>query len=161
MKIAMPAWIATLLVLSACGAPSSAPVAPPTLYAPANAVGAPILAVFEGRVPCLIPACEKTKVLLVFYESAASRTYWLATVNVGEGDDARTVTQGAWEHARGTKDYPQADVFELDANAPEALRRLWRVSDDALLPLDAAMLPRAGNASWGYMLSRKAQKEEN
>jgi len=45
-------------------------------------------------------------------------------------------------------------VYELDAGAPKDLQRHWRVSEDVLLPLDQSMRPLAGNAAWGYMLSR-------
>lgn len=140
------------LAPAACAEPQVPPAAP--LYPQTDAAGAPILAVFEGRVPCLAANCEKTKVALVLYESARSQTYWLATVDVGGGDDTRRIAEGRWSHAAGVKDYPQAPVYQLDANAPEVLRRLWRAGADVLLPLDDASAPRAGNASWGYMLSR-------
>lgn len=131
-----------------------APVVTDPLYPAQNANGDPILGVFEGRIPCA--DCEKTKVALVLYESATTKrpsTYWLARVGVGRTDE-RIVTQGAWTARRGAKDYPDAVVYELDASAPEDLRLYLRVSENVLLPLDRDMNVKAGNASWGYMLSR-------
>jgi hypothetical protein len=125
-------------------------------YPQFNAAGDPILAVFEGRIPCDEANCELRKVGLVLYERPvreAPSTYWLGIVGVGLGND-RTVIQGTWTVREGVKDFAEAVVYELDANAPEDLQRHWRVSDDVLLPLDHGMRPRAGNAAWGYMLSR-------
>jgi len=125
-------------------------------YPQFNAAGDPILAVFEGRLPCDAPNCELRKVGLVLYERSAPEapsTYWLGIVGVGLGND-RTVIQGTWTVRSGVKDFPEAMVYELDANAPDDLQRHWRVSDDVLLPLDHGMRPHAGNAGWGYMLSR-------
>lgn len=124
-------------------------------YPETNASGDPIRAVFEGRVPCSIANCEKLKVGLVLYESRkdkAPTTYWLGVIGVS-GDD-RIVTQGAWGIRRGVKGYPQAPVYALDQHADDGLRYFWRASDDILLVLDPDMNPKAGNAAWGYMLSR-------
>ena len=54
------------------------------------------------------------------------------------------------------KGYPEATLYELDANADAALRLYWRVNDEILLPVDEGRTPKAGNAGWGYMLSRNA-----
>ncbi|MBL9097866.1 MAG: hypothetical protein JNK07_13130 [Alphaproteobacteria bacterium] len=153
MRVALLIVLGSLSLVAAACAEPQAP-APVQLYPNADASGAPILAVFEGRVPCLGANCEKTKVALVFYQGDASQTYWLAMVDVGGGDDTRRIAQGTWSAATGVEGYPQAPVYQLDANAPQVLRRLWRAGADVLLPLDEAMRPRAGNASWGYMLSR-------
>ena len=125
-------------------------------YPKVDAAGAPILAVFEGRIPCFVAGCEKRKVSLVLYRDRATNapgTYWLGLVGVGLGS-TREVSQGAWATGRGVADYPEAVVYELDAGAPDDLRQFWRVSEDVLLPLDRNMRPRAGNSAWGFMLSR-------
>jgi hypothetical protein len=125
-------------------------------YPEVDAGGAPILAVFEGRIPCFVAHCEKRKVSLVLYQdraTSAPSTYWLGLVGVGLGN-TRDVTRGTWETRRGTADYPKAVVYELDARAPDDLHRFWRVSEDVLLPLDESMRPKPGNAAWGFMLSR-------
>jgi len=127
-------------------------------YPETNARGEPILAVFEGRIPCA-SGCEKMKVGLVLYydrDTKVPTTYWLGIIGVGIGND-RVVTQGAWTISRGATEYPEAMVYELDAKANPDLRRFWRVNDDILLPLDRNMTPKAGNAAWGTMLSRDAE----
>lgn len=163
MKLSRPgAALITICILASAGAfwilrsghLQGAPTVPEPLYPALNANGDPILGVFEGRIPCA--DCERTKVALVLYESATTKapsTYWLARVGVGKTDD-RIVTQGTWTTRRGAKDYPEAVVYELDANTPEDLRLYWRVSENVLLPLDRDLNVKAGNASWGYMLSR-------
>jgi hypothetical protein len=127
-------------------------------YPPVDAAGAPILAVFEGRIPCSIPNCQQRKVGLVLYQHGTagnSGTYWLGLVRVGIGS-GRDVVQGAWTTRRGVDAYPEAVVYELDSKAPDDLRRFWRVTTEILLPLDDSQRPKAGNAAWGYMLSRYA-----
>jgi hypothetical protein len=133
--------------------PTTVTFEPP--YPQLNAAGDPILAVFEGRIPCSLPNCGRRKVGLVLYEHAATRTpstYWLGLIGLTGND--RIVIQGTWTIRKGAKDFPEAVVYELDASAPDDLQRHWRVSEDVLLPLDRSMRPLAGNAAWGYMLSR-------
>jgi hypothetical protein len=135
--------------------PTTVTFEPP--YPQVNAAGDPILAVFEGRIPCSSPNCERRKVGLVLYEHSATRTpstYWLGLVGLTGND--RIVIQGTWTIRKGVKEFPEAVVYELDAGAPDDLQRHWRVSEDVLLPLDQSMRPLPGNAAWGYMLSRYA-----
>jgi hypothetical protein len=135
--------------------PTTVTFEPP--YPQLNAAGDPIRAVFEGRIPCSSPNCERRKVGLVLYEHAATRTpttYWLGLIGLTGND--RIVIQGTWTIRQGVKDFPEAVVYELDASAPDDLQRHWRASEDVLLPLDQSMRPLAGNAAWGYMLSRYA-----
>ena len=127
-------------------------------YPEANASGDPILAVFEGRIPCAAAECEQMKLGLVLYHNAdtkAPTTYWLGLIAVGKGNN-RVVTQGTWAIRHGVADYPEAEVYELDANTDLDHRHYWRVNEDILLPLDEKMSPRVGNAAWGFMLSRYA-----
>jgi len=124
-------------------------------YPETNANGDPIGAVLEGRIPCSMTDCEKLKVQLVLYENRKEKTpttYWLGIVGASGND--RVVTQGAWEIRRGVEGYPEALVYALDQHADEDLRYFWRVNDNILLLLDRRMSPKAGDAAWGYMLSR-------
>lgn len=156
-------WLIAILVLSASAALSSCAPRPTTLtfdppYPGTNANGDPILADFEGRIPCNVAGCRTSKVSLVLYQNRKTKaptTYWLGVVDVPA--DERVVTQGKWTTRRGVKGYPKALVYELDAAAPQNLRRFWRVSEDILLPLDQNMKPIPGNAAWGTMLSRYAE----
>jgi hypothetical protein len=127
-------------------------------YPQVNAGGDPILAVFEGRTPCPVVNCEKLKVGLVLYhdrKESSATTYWLGIIGT-HGND-RVVTSGTWAIRRGVENYPDAVVYELDANAALDLRYYWRVNDDILLLLDRSMHPKVGNSAWGYMLSRYAE----
>jgi NlpE-like protein len=122
-------------------------------YPETNARGDPIRAVLEGRIPC--SDCEKLKVQLVLYENRKEKTpttYWLGMV--GRSGNDRVVIQGSWEIRRGVEGYPEALVYALDQHADEDLRYFWRINDNILLLLDRRMSPKAGNAAWGYMLSR-------
>jgi hypothetical protein len=59
-------------------------------YPERNSVGDPIVAVFEGRIPCAVEGCEKRKVELVLYgrdEGRVPTTYWLGQLRVGMGND--------------------------------------------------------------------------
>jgi hypothetical protein len=145
--------------LAGCaGAPSVQTTFDPP-YPETNSVGDPIVSVFAGRVPCTFVDCEMMKVLLVFYGRAGSgtpTTYWLGYVGVGRGND-RTVWQGTWTLQRGADEYPQAQVYALDATADPGLRYFWRVNEDILLPLDPSLHPQVGTAAWGTMLSRDAE----
>jgi hypothetical protein len=127
-------------------------------YPQLNAAGDPILAIYEGRIPCPVADCARLKVGLVLYhdrKESSPSTYWLGIVG-SQGND-RLVSTGTWAIRRGVQDYPDALVYELDANAALDLRYFWRVNDDILLPLDQGMTPKVGNAAWGYMLSRYAE----
>lgn len=145
-----------ILALSGCAPTRTSPTtfAPP--YPEHNANGDPILAVFEGRVPCAVEGCHVMKIGLVLYHTAVTNTpttYWLGVIGVGKGNE-RTVTQGRWSVRQGTQEFPDAVVYALDANTEHDLRYYWRVNEHILLLLDPAMSPKVGNAAWGYMLSR-------
>jgi hypothetical protein len=119
----------------------------------------PIFGVFQGRIPCSGTSDDQIKLTLVLYrnkETRAAGTYWMGSVSLCElrHSDTPVETQGVWQMRQGVKDYPGATVYELDAAARADLRLYWQLNDNILLPLDDAMSPKAGNAAWGYMLSR-------
>ena len=127
-------------------------------YPELNRNGDPILAVFEGRIPCDGEDCQMLKVGLVLYqnrETKAPTTYWLGRIGLWGND--RAVTEGNWTMQRGIKEYPEATVYKLDSNAPPNLQFFWRVNENILLPLDRDMSPKVGNSAWGYMLSSYTQ----
>ena len=155
MRIGILATAFVSLALMGCAVSRDSPRTFDPPYPQMNRDGDPILAVFEGRIPCHLANCQVLKVGLVLYrhrDTKAPSTYWLGVVG-GRGND-RTVTQGTWLERRGTKEYPDAPVYELDSNAGLGFRFFWRVNENILLPLDETMSPKAGNAAWGTMLSR-------
>jgi hypothetical protein len=86
--------------------PTTVTFEPP--YPQVNAAGDPILAVFEGRIPCSSPHCERRKVGLVLYQYAATRTpstYWLGLVGLTGND--RLVIKGPGPSARASEIFPR------------------------------------------------------
>jgi hypothetical protein len=152
------AIISIALTLTACNAAGQRAVTFDPPYPERSADGAPILAVFNGRLPCNTPGCGVRKVTLVLYEHATTkaRAYWLGVVRV-DGSNDRDIREGTWRTARGIEGYPNALTYEVEATPEPDLKRFWRVSDDILIPLDEGARPKAGDAAWGNMLSRDAE----
>jgi hypothetical protein len=129
-----------------------APV-PEDAWPAADATGLPLIAVYQGRLPCSLPDCDQVATLLALYGREAPVSFWLARV-FGDGADQRSTVTGPLSLSTGIPLNPEAPVLTLGAGAPENLRRLWQVGDEILLPLDAALKPVPGTADWGRMLSR-------
>jgi hypothetical protein len=156
MKAAAIVTILSIVLLVGCVSSEPVQTTFDRPYPAQNSAGDPIVAVFVGRVPCALSACEMRKVELVLYGREQGRvptTYWLGQIGVGLGND-RIVEEGAWSGRQGAQDYPGALVYALDRPADRSLQYFWRVNDEVLLVLDQSMKPKAGNAAWGYMLSR-------
>jgi hypothetical protein len=154
----LPPFLLALSVLTLLGCVHGSPVQTTfdRPYPERNSAGDPIVAVFDGRIPCAVQGCEMRKVELVLYGRDAGRiptSYWLGQVEVGMGND-RLVQQGAWSTRRGLQEYPDGLVYQLDSSADPTLQYLWRVNDEILLVLDQNLRPKVGNAAWGFMLSR-------
>jgi len=78
-------------VLALCGCAHSGPVQ--TTFDPAypehDGAGDSIVAVFEGRIPCVDQGCEMRKIELVLYgrdSGGTPTTYWLGQLKVGMGN---------------------------------------------------------------------------
>jgi hypothetical protein len=150
--------LALAVVLAGC---AQLQTDPEPWYPPSNQAGDPVLAVYEGRVPCTDPAkrgCDKVKLALVLYQdvrSGAPTTYRLAQVYVAEEPEGeRIVAEGTWSISHGTRLDPEASVYQLDAQAPAAWRSYWAIGPDILFILDDQRVPRVGTASWSYVLNR-------
>ena len=59
-----------------------------------------------------------------------------------------------WVYYAGTQLDSLAIVYHLDSNAPEKFKVFWKVSADLLFILDDNLLPRVGDAGYGYELNR-------
>jgi hypothetical protein len=143
-----------VLALSGCLHSNTVQTTFDPAYPERNDAGDSIVAVFEGRIPCVDQACEMRKVELVLYGRDAGRvptTYWLGQVGMGGHP---LVQQGAWSTRRGLQEYPDGMVYQLDSGADPSLRNFWRVNNEIVLVLDQNMRPKAGDAAWGFMLSR-------
>lgn len=158
--------VASMVIMAAVGGSGCRQATPPSTplvpwYPAVNENGDPIAAVFEGRIPCFESGyvnCDKIKVALVLYEdqeTKAPTTYKLARVYVAESlEGARQVVQGDWTKSVGTNLDPDAEVYELDSNAPPEFRKYWKIGDGILLMLDEGLMPKVGTAGWSFVLNR-------
>ena len=118
-----------------------------------------LVGIFEGRTPCgelfvefagyQGPACEKMKWWLALYrnpQSGAPSSY--------EFDGTRVTRRGSWTITRGTVAQPDAVVYRLATDLPQAWIAFQRVDDNVLLLLDQELRLMVGDASWSYTLSR-------
>ena len=136
------------------------PTAFPPWYPAANDSGDPAFADFENHVPCTIddpPAddCQRVKFGLVLYRDAlthAPTTYLMSRIRVGVSND-RHVNQGTWSIEQGTSLDPEATIYRLDTGAPDGLDAYWPVGEDILFILDERLMPRVGDAAYGYALN--------
>ena len=79
-------------------------------------------------------------------------TYLMSRVWVGVSSD-RHVNEGTWGIEQGTALDPQATVYRLETGAPEGLDAYWPIGDDILFILDEELMPRVGDAAYGYALN--------
>ena len=151
--------LATLLALAACAAPETEYVTFDPPYPEKGAGDTPILAAFNGRVPCVSYAngCEKLKVTLVLYTNQKTKipwTYWLGVVGpeglaIGDFGEAAQQERGQFLAADagshgcffcGGKGAEERFGFQgnvaLDRYV-RALRSLQRAHRDALEPVGA------------------------
>jgi NlpE N-terminal domain len=147
--------------LAGCAVEPGRPAVPEPWYPPVNESSDPLLAAFEGRVPCAEPAmkdCEKVKVGLALYQDPGTKsptTYTLARVYVASSPEgSRVVVSGTWRITQGMRLDPSAPVYRLDASAPSEFRSYWAIGEDILFVLDEDLKPRVGAASWSYVLNR-------
>ena len=64
---------------------------------------------------------------------------------------------GTWRIIRGTPDFPDASVYQLDADAAHGPIMLLRMDDNIVLFLDQQRQPLPGNADFTYTLTRSVQ----
>ena len=69
----------------------------------------------------------------------------------------RDTREGKWTIGRGSKDNPQATVFELAATGSQNAMHLLQGNDDVLFFLDADRQPLVGNADFSYTLNRRSE----
>lgn len=153
------AIVAVIVWLVSANAPARQTAFPPW-YPSANESGDPASVDFENHVPCSIddsPAedCQRVKFGLVLYRDPVTdepTTYLMSRVWVGVSSD-RHVNEGTWGIEQGTALDPQATVYRLETGAPEGLDAYWPIGDDILFILDEQLMPRVGDAAYGYALN--------
>ncbi|HJP62940.1 MAG TPA: hypothetical protein VJ844_05830 [Mucilaginibacter sp.] len=124
--------------------------------------GPAVYGVFDGRSPCqeiakeihveTIPECTKIKWRLILFQDSATHqpTYYQL-----EGFVFRhPVKTGKWAAVRGTKNDPDALVFELDPDKAEGFMFLMKADDNVLFLLDRNRQLMVGNENFSYILYR-------
>lgn len=152
---AVPAGLAAMVIaITIARLATQQPDASPDPAWPTVDGDLPLQAIYEGRLPCAEPGCDKIKVSLVLYGIGAPARYWLGTVAVDGGDD-RQVRQGKVVIPAASPGATGRDILVLDRAGPAPLTgRFWQVSPDILLILGADDRPLPGTESWGMMLSQ-------
>jgi hypothetical protein len=126
------------------------------------ASGPSVLGVFDGRFPCAEIAkdwkitvgseCVKVKWDLTLYQDP--NTHQPTTYRLRGTLNRSAAREGKWAILRGTKAYPQAVVYQLDADKPSVSIYLLKGDDNVLFILDQERNLRVGNAHLSYTLNR-------
>ena len=141
------------------GPVSSGPEAtrPPIPDMPA---GSSLLGAFEGRVPCHevayellniapYPGCLKLKSRLTLYvdqATGAPTTYMYMGTS--------TIREGTWTILQGTKEDPDAVVYQLQLDGSKGPVSFLKADENHLFLLDRELNLLVGNALFSYTLSR-------
>lgn len=88
--------------------------------------------VFTGVLHC--PDCEGLRVHLRL--DPAEHIYHTREERLGDGPAAPQMATGVWQMIHGTEENPDAIVYQLGGNRPEAARHFLRLDDDHLKLLD-------------------------
>jgi hypothetical protein len=140
--------------------PAEPPSSSTPLVVPPQPEGSTVLGVFEGRTPCDevvfeftgIPPherCLKVKWQLTLYED---RDTGAPSIYLFRGTG--TIRTGTWTILHGTKNDPDAVVYQLRTDDSLQITSFLSVGDDHLFLLDGELNPLVGNALFSYTLSR-------
>jgi hypothetical protein len=161
----------TLLAVTACTNVNSQIATPsPVLRGP------DIHGVFEGITPCSpltrplpqIPAdtdCEQMIWRLVLYQDPQTGTpttyslksaYGLPKQGTNDlvGGGTPISMEGKWTITTGTKTDPDATVYQINSDDPQATVSFLKVSDDLIHVLNSEKTLLVGNGVWSYTLNR-------
>lgn len=160
-----------LLLATGCGTiiPGSAPT-------PTPPVGPTVRGVFEGITPCSptdrplpqIPAdsvCEQMIWRLILYQDAVTKTPTRFFLDSAYGVPKQGTTglsrggtevqlEGSWSIAKGTRENPKADVYQLISDGGQPAASFQVMDGDLLHLLSSDLSLMTGNASWSYSLNR-------
>ncbi|MDQ6481117.1 copper resistance protein NlpE N-terminal domain-containing protein [Dyadobacter sp. LHD-138] len=126
------------------------------------AEGPDVWGVFHGRVPCQAMAtamgldvpsdCEKLKWGFTFYQDPKNHQ---PTTYTWEGSLYReNVRKGKWIIVKGTKDFPDATVIQLDPDKPQESFFLLKGDDNVLFILDRNKNLMVGGSYLSYTFNR-------
>jgi hypothetical protein len=132
---------------------------------PPKETGSHVFATFIGRSPCAGLARElklagaegcvrlKWRVQLLKDPATNQPTTYIAGNSLTRD---RTWT-GTWRIVRGTPEFPDATIYQLDADASHGPILLLRADDNLVLFLDQQRQPLPGTAAFSYTLTRSVQ----
>jgi hypothetical protein len=163
-----------LWTVTACANVSSQMSTPTAV--PRESETSKIYGVFQANTPCSaqarplpqIPAgteCEQMKWNLVLYQDSQTgapttyslmSTYGMAKPNTNDLIDGGTPVEmeGTWTITTGTKNDPEATVYQLNANDSQTTVSFLKVSDDMIHVLSSEKTLLVGNGAWSYTLNR-------
>jgi hypothetical protein len=148
----------------------------PQTGCPSDGDGEPVLGVFEGITPCSnekppIPQiaenvdCEQMIWKLTLYQDAATgnpTTYQLSsayglsqqgTTGLQRGGTQKDL-EGKWTIIQGTQANPNAVIYQLNPDDPQAAINFVKMDDNILHLLNQDESLMVGNAAWSYTLNR-------
>lgn len=156
------------------------PPTPPLSATPGSPVALPTGSsthgVFEGMTPCddiprplpqipLDTICEQMSWEITLYQDPQTGTpttytlsaaYGLSQPNTTglRGGGTRLDLKGKWSVSNGTNTDPDAPVYQLSIENPQAQLSLLRLDDNVLHVLTGDRRPLVGNGGWSYTLNR-------
>lgn len=126
------------------------------------AEGPDVWGVFHGRVPCQAMAakmgvtvssdCEKLKWGFTFYQDP--KNHQPATYTWEGSLYRENVRKGKWIIVKGTKDFPDATVIQLDPDKPQESFFLLKGDDNVLFILDQNKNLMVGGSYLSYTFNR-------
>ena len=121
---------------------------------------------YEGRSPCQeiskllnVPKgdeCIKIKWQLILYRDPM--THAPTTFALGGLAWRNPPKTGKWSIAKGTKEDPDAEVYQLDSGDQHGFLSFLKADDNILLFLDKSRELLVGNENFSYTLNRAAMK---
>lgn len=127
--------------------------------------GAHVFGVFGGRSPCAGLArelkltdaggCARVKWRVTLLKDP--RTHQPTTYKVEGSLNRGRAWTGTWRIVQGAPGFPDASVYQLDADASHGPILLLRVDDHLLLFLNQQRLPLPGTADFSYTVTRSDQ----
>jgi hypothetical protein len=132
---------------------------------PPKDTGSQVFGIFGGRSPCAALARE----LRLAGAEGCVRVKWRVTLLKDPRTNQPTIYKvdnslnrgrswtGAWRIVRGTPGFPDATVYQLDAEASHGPILLLRGDDNVVLFLNQQREPLPGTAEFSYTLSRTEQ----
>ena len=132
---------------------------------PQKETGPQVFAIFGGRSPCAglvrelkltgAEGCVRLKWRVTLLKDPV--TNQPTTYRVGNSLTRSHEWTGTWRIVRGTPEFPDATVYQLDADASHGPILLLRADDRLVLFLNQQRQPLPGTADFSYTLTRSVQ----